>query len=79
MVLVDRLTKYSHFITLSHPFIVQIVAIAYLDHVHKLHGNPNTIISDRGLTFTSKFWQELFRLQGVVVHLSSSYHPQTDG
>ena len=55
MVVVDRLTKYSHFIALSHHFTVQTMAIAYLDHVYMLHGNPNTIISDRGFTFTSKF------------------------
>ena len=78
IVIVDKLTKYGHFIALSHPFTVQIVATTYLDHVYKLHGNPNTIISDRGPTFTSKFWQELFKLQGVAIHLSSAYHPQTD-
>ena len=52
MVVVDRLTKYSHFITLAHPFTV---ANAYMEHVFKLHGNPNTIVSDRGPTFISKF------------------------
>ena len=75
LVVVDRLTKYSHFIALSRPFIVSVVAVAYLEYVFKLHGNPSTIISDRGPTFTNKFWQELFQLQGVSLHLSSAYHP----
>ena len=79
MVVVDRLTKYSHFIALSHPFTVHTVAVAYLDQVFKLHGNPTTMVSDRGPTFTSQFWQDLFKLQGVAVHLSSAYHPQSDG
>ena len=79
MVVVDRLTKYSHFIALVHPFAVSTVAAAYLDHVFKLHGNPSTIVSDRGPVFTSRFWQDLFKLQGMAIHLSSSYHPQTDG
>ena len=79
MVVVDRLTKYSHFMALAHPFTVATVANAYMEHVFKLHGNPNTIVSDRGPTFTSKFWQDLFRFQRVEIQLSSSYHPQTDG
>ena len=47
MVVVDRLTKYNHFIALVHPFLVSIMAIAYLNHVYKLHGNPSTIVSDK--------------------------------
>ena len=75
MVVVDRLTKYGHFIALSHPFTLSIVASAYMDYVFKLHGNPTSIVSDRGPTFLSNFWQDLFRLQGVTLHLSSVYHP----
>ena len=79
MVVMDKLAKYSHFESLTDPFIVSIVAAAYMDNVFKLHGNPTTIVSDKRPTFTSKFWQDLFRLQGVALHLSSSYHPQNDG
>ena len=39
----------------------------------------HSIVSDRDLTFTRNFWQELFKLQGTQLHLSSAYHPQTDG
>ena len=73
-VVVDRLTKYSHFIALSHPFTISMVVVAYLEYVHKLHGNPSTIVSDRGSIFTSNFWQELFQLHGVSLYLSSAYH-----
>ena len=55
------------------------IAQAYLDYVFKLHGNPTSIVTDRGSTFLSKFWQDLFQLQGITLHLSSTYHPQTDG
>ena len=41
---------------LSHPFDVTIVATTYLDHVFKLHGNPTSIVNDRGPTFLSRFW-----------------------
>ena len=78
-VVVDRPTKYAHFIRLKHPYTTTIVAQAYVDCVFKLHGLPTVIISDRDPIFTSQFWKELFKLQKVALHMSTAYHPQTDG
>ncbi|GJV86777.1 putative mitochondrial protein [Tanacetum coccineum] len=61
-VVVDRLTKYSHFITLTHPFSSMDVAQAFLDKVYKLHGLPKTIVIDRDQLFLSRFWQKLFKV-----------------
>ena len=79
MVVVDRFTKFVHFIALSHPYTASKVANLYLQHVFKLHGMPTSIVSDRDLVFTSHFWQELMKLQGIQLTMSSAYHPQTDG
>lgn len=78
-VVVDRLTKYAHFMVLTHPYTAKDVAQLFLDNIYKLHGLPVSIVSDRDAVFTSTFWQELFKLQGCQLHLSTSYHPQTDG
>lgn len=79
MVVVDRFTKYSHFLALAHPYTAQSVAKAFLDNVYKLHGQPTSIVSDRDKVFTSLFWKELFKLLGTNLIMSSAYHPQSDG
>ena len=79
LVVVDRLTKFVHFIPLSHPYMAAKVADLYLQHVFKLHGMPTSIVSDRDPILTSHFWPELMRLQGVQLAMSSTYHPQYDG
>ncbi|KAJ0885707.1 putative nucleotidyltransferase, Ribonuclease H [Helianthus annuus] len=79
MVVVDRLSKYAHFVPMRHPFNATTVAREFVANVVRLHGIPSTIVSDRDKIFISSFWQALFKLQGSVLCMSSSYHPQSDG
>lgn len=53
LVVVDRLTKYAHFISLSHPYTAQEAGQIFLDQVFKLHGLPEVILTDRDPIFTS--------------------------
>lgn len=79
MVIVDRLSKYAHFCALPHPFTITLVAHVFMEQIFKLHGMSTSIVSDQDPTFTSFFWQELFKLQGTYLQMSTTYHPQTDG
>jgi hypothetical protein len=79
LVVVDKFTKYSHFLPLSHPYTASKVVHIFLYNIVKLHGMPKTIVSDKNPIFTSTFWRELFQLQGISLAFSSTYHPQSDG
>ncbi|GJX89121.1 putative mitochondrial protein [Tanacetum coccineum] len=75
----QRLSKYAYFMTLQHPYSASDVATLFLNNVYKLHGLPKVIVSDRDKVFISHFWQSLFKVLKVQLHLSTAYHPQTDG
>lgn len=79
LVVVDRFSKYAHFMALKHPFSAQQVAQILLDQVVKLHGLPKTIVSGRDKIFSSSFWTHLLKLLGTKLNLSTAYHPQMDG
>lgn len=79
LVVVDRFSKYAHFVALKHPFTAIDVAQAYMFHIYKLHGLPQTIVSDRDKIFTNQLWEQLFLRAGTKLHYSSAYHPQSDG
>ena len=78
-VIVDRLTKFAHFLPLSHPYTAKTVAATFLDNIYSLYGIPHSIVSDRDTVFTSDFWKELWNLQGTKLLFNTSFHPQTDG
>jgi hypothetical protein len=79
LMVVDRFSKYTHFITLAHPYMATTVARAFFNSIVRLHGIPSSIMSDPDPVFTSSLWRELFQLTRVQLNLSSAFHPQSDG
>jgi hypothetical protein len=75
MVVVDQLTKYAHFFSLSHPFKESIVAAIFMEIIQKLHVVPKIIVSDKDPIFNGKFWTELFSSLASQLAHNSSYHP----
>ena len=58
-VIVDRLTKSVHFLPVKTTNLVAQYAQLYIKHIVSLHGVPVSIVSNRGIQFTSRFWQKL--------------------
>lgn len=79
LVVVDRLTKYGHFVALKHPYTTQEIAETFLREIYKLHGLPRAIVTDKDAIFTSQFRQQLFKTMGTKLNMTTSYHPQSDG
>ena len=72
---IERLTKYTQFISISSKSRAIQVADSYVKNIFKLHGFPKVIVSDRDPKFTSNFWKELFHQVGTSLTMSTSYHP----
>lgn len=75
LVVVDRFTKYAHFIPLAHLYTVHSVAQAFMENVFKLHGPPISIVTDRDMIFTSNMWQGIFKAMKIKLRLSTTFHP----
>ncbi len=79
LVIVDWLTKMVYYepvkVTIDDPGLTKVI----FDVIVRYHGLPNSIVSDRGLVFTSKFWSLLCYFLRIKRKLSTAFHPQTDG
>src|ERR1700743_371535 len=79
LVVIDRLTKMSHFIPCQKDLNARQFATLFMQHIVRLHGIPRDIITDRGSLFTSELWKETTKNLGIERRLSTAFHPQTDG
>nr|GEW37144.1 reverse transcriptase domain-containing protein [Tanacetum cinerariifolium] len=78
-VIVDRLTKFKHFIPTRATDSMETLTRLYIKEIISRHDVPISIISDRDSHFTSRFWQSLQNALGSQLDMSTAYHPETDG
>jgi len=79
LVICNRFTKQVHIIPTTKETNSLGLVHLYQDHIWKLHGLPNMVISDCGPQFALGFMKELNKILGISIRLSTAYHPQTDG
>nr|GEZ74429.1 retrotransposon protein, putative, Ty3-gypsy subclass [Tanacetum cinerariifolium] len=78
-VVVDRLTKSANFLPIRKDYKTEKLARIYINEIVARHGVPMSIISDRDGRFASHLWQALQEVLGTKLHMSTAYHPETDG
>ena len=74
LVVVDRISKYSHFCALNHPYTTSSLVQIFMDQIFLLHGIPSSIVSDHNTTFTSHFC-----LTNTKLHMILVSHRPIDG
>ena len=79
MVVVDKLSKSTHFIPVESTCKAIDIANVFMKEIFKLHGMPKEIVSDRDMKFTSNFWKSPMAGLETKLLFSTAYHPQTDG
>ena len=79
VVFVDKLTKMVHYVATTTTVSAPKLATLFMREVVRLHGVPESILSDRDPRFTAHFWREFWKQLGTTLKMSTAYHPQTDG
>jgi len=69
----------SHFVATTEKITAEGLARLFRDNVWKLHGLPESVISDREPQFAAGMTKELNKMLGIETKLSTAYHPETDG
>jgi len=78
LVVCDMFSKMFHFVVTTEKTMVEGLARLFRDNVWKLHGLPESVISDRRPQFTAGLTKELNKMLGIETKLSTAYYPQTD-
>ena len=78
LVVCDRLSKMTYFIATTEGTLVEGLARLFQDNMWKLHGLPESVVSDREPQFAVELTREFNRMLGIETRLSTAFHPQMD-
>lgn len=78
-VVVDKLTKSTHFLTIKTGMSLENLAELYIDQIVRLHDVPVTIVFYWDSQFVVYFWESLDKALGMKLTFCIIFHPQTDG
>jgi len=79
LVIVEMFSMMAHFIPLQTEEHIQELALTFMKEIWRLHGLPESIVSDQDTQFTSRFWTSLMQLLQVKLNLSTTFQPESDG
>ena len=79
LVVCDRLSKMTYFVTTIEETLVERLARLFKDNVWKLHGLPESIVLDKGPQFVAELTKELNRMLEIETRLLTAFYPQMDG
>ena len=75
LVVCDRLSKMTHFVATTEETSAEGLARLFWDNVWKLHGLPESVVSDKGPQFAAELTKELNRMLEIKTKLSTVLHP----
>ena len=78
-IVIGRYTKLAQYIPARMDWTVERLAEAFIENIWRDKGLPDSVVSDRGSLFTSKFWSAICFHLKIKQCLSLAFHPQTDG
>ena len=78
LVVYNRLFKITHFVVMTERMLVEDLVKLFRDNVWKLHGLPESVVSNRGSQLAVELTRELNRMLGIKTRLLTVFYPQTD-
>ena len=79
LVVCDRLSKMVHFVITTEETIAERLGRLFRDNMWKLHGLPESMVSDRESWFAVELMKELKKMLEIETKLLTLFYPQTDG